>query len=472
MNFLPALMIPIYTHGISVSVYGVLEVLNRTQEVLMIILSFGLRSALVTFYQMYRDEGDRQKKIYSTAIQFLSGFGLATLLLMMAAAKPLSRVLFEASAYANAIILVLAGTYLETIFQMAVLYLQSELRSVLYVTIFTTRLILAILLNLWFVCGLRWGLTGILWATLIHTATFAVLVVAYMFRRTGFFFDWELLQDMVRFGAPLMIGGFAGFLLNNGDRYFLNIYSTRAEVGLYGLGYKIGMLPLALVLMPFQKIWGVTMVDISQRPAGSHDLGKIATYFLSACTLFTLALSLLGPYLIHLLSERSYWSAYRVIPLVGAAYVLYGWTTIMDASFYLTKRTSYKVYTLATASVVVVLLYWWLIPRYGMMGAAWATLGGFASLAALTWIFAQRIYLIHYEIGRITVLFVLAFVFYQMGVLIPITPIASGLLLRTAVVLAFPVALWGGGFVRQEERRACGEYWQTFRIRYLSGQGI
>jgi O-antigen/teichoic acid export membrane protein len=470
MNLLPALMIPIYTHRVTPSIYGVLELLNRSQEIILLILSFGLRSALLTFYQMGKATPHRQERIYSTALQFLGGFGVVSILLLMLGSRLWSQLLFGTHEYASAIVLILAGTYFEMIFQMAVLYLQSELRSVLYVAVFTTRLLLAVALNLVFVYWWRWGLMGILWATLIHTTLYAIATLIYMFRRTHLAFDRELLGEMLRFGAPLMISAFASFLLNNGDRYFLNIYCSEADVGVYGLGYKIGMLSMTLVLMPFGKIWSVTMVDISRKPNGQQELGKIATYLLLACTFSTLGFSLLGPYLIRFFSERSYWNAYQVIPVVGTAYILYSWTTIMDASFYVNKRTVFKIYSMVIAGAAVMLLYWRLIPPFGMMGAAWATLGGYAVFAVTTAFYAQRVYFIHYEIKRIATVFLIAFLCYELGKFVPIVPVSRGIVLRLAATLACPLALWVGGFLNQEERKTLGEQWQIVRLRYLKSR--
>jgi O-antigen/teichoic acid export membrane protein len=468
MNVLPALMIPIYTYRVNPSIYGVLELLNRSQDILLLILSFGLRSSLLTFYQMSSEEPERQKVVYGTALQFLCGFGFTAILLTMLGSRIWSSLLFGTRAYAAAVLLILAGTYFETVFQMAVLYLQSQLRSVLYVGVFTSRALVAIVLNLLFVYWFRWGLMGILWATVLHTAGYAIVVTLYVFRRTGFRFNGKLLGEMLRFGAPVMAGGFASFLLNNGDRYFLNHYGTAADVGLYGLGYRVGLLSMSLVLMPFLKIWSVTMVDISKKPDGPFELGRIATYLIFASTFSTLGFALLGPYLIRFFAERSYWDAYRVVPIVGAAYIFYSWTIVMDASFYVTKRTFYKMHSIFIAGAIVVLLYWWLIPRLGMMGAAWATLGGYASYAAFNAYYGQRVYRIHYQLKRITLLLVGGTVFYELGALIPITPIFRGMILRSLVTLAFPATLWLGEFVTHDERHALGEYWRTLRSRYLT----
>ena len=139
----------------------------------------------------------------------------------------------------------------------------------------------------------------------------------------------------------------------------------------------------------------------------------------------------------------------------------------MDASFYVTKRTTYKVYSVSMAGAIVTLLYWLLIPHYGMMGAAWATLGGYVAFAALTVLYAQRVYFIHYQYGRIALLFGVGILFYKVGALVPIIPVASGLLLRAVITLGFPVALWLGGFLDVSERKALVDSWYSLQSQYF-----
>ena len=469
MNLLPALMIPIYTYRITPSIYGVLELLNRSQEVLIVILSFGLGSAVATFYQMERDNPEAQKAVYSTSVQFVAVFSLIVVLCLLVLSSGISRLLFGSINYRMAVVLILISTYFEVLFQSGILYFQSELRSSLYVSIYTARSILSILLNLILVFWWRWGLMGILTATLIQTSISGIAVTAYMFQGTGFRFQRKLIGQLLSFGAPLVIGGFAMFILNNGDRYFLQSYRSSAEVGIYGIGYRLGAIGLAVVLYPFMKIWSVTMVDIARRPDGHKELGQIATYLIAACIFTNLALALFGHYLVEAIAQRSYWGADRLIPVIGLAYVFYAWTVIMDASFYVTKKTIYKIYDTTLAAGVILLLYWWLIPRYGMMGAAWATVGGFASFAGIKSFFSQRVLRIPFEFGRIGWLFAIGISLYLIGAHMPNFSVVPALVARSVVTIAFPIALWVGGFMTPKERRTVAEYWDIFRVRYLGG---
>jgi O-antigen/teichoic acid export membrane protein len=138
----------------------------------------------------------------------------------------------------------------------------------------------------------------------------------------------------------------------------------------------------------------------------------------------------------------------------------------MDASFYITKKTFYKPIILAISCVAMAAFYWYLIPHYGLMGAAWATLAGFLSYTALTALFAQRIYRIEYQLRRITSLLLLGCGLSVFGRFVSGTIPVIGLLARCALLIAFPTILWVSGFLTGGEKVAIVRYWQVLRLRF------
>jgi O-antigen/teichoic acid export membrane protein len=105
--------------------------------------------------------------------------------------------------------------------------------------------------------------------------------------------------------------------------------------------------------------------------------------------------------------------------------------------------------TLAT-TVVMILLYMLLIPAYGSMGAALATLGGFAFLAACTWVVTQRIFPVRYEGRRLALLLALGVALWLLSWALPMTLWA--LPVKGALWLSAPVLLWCTGFMSTEEK--------------------
>src|SRR5205085_9962369 len=107
--------------------------------------------------------------------------------------------------------------------------------------------------------------------------------------------------------------------------YFLNIYTSRDEVGIYGLGYRLGQISSTLVLLPFGKIWSVVMVNIAKADDGPQQLGRISSYLVAALVFVNLGVSLFAPYAIWTLAAPAYASAYVVVAPIAAAYLFYSW---------------------------------------------------------------------------------------------------------------------------------------------------
>src|SRR5689334_5972550 len=86
-------LLPLYTHCLTPSDYGVLEVLGRMAETVGTCLMFGgFRQALLTFYQQSQGETERRRVVTTT----LGLFGLTGLLgggAMLLLAGPLSGML-------------------------------------------------------------------------------------------------------------------------------------------------------------------------------------------------------------------------------------------------------------------------------------------------------------------------------------------------------------------------------------------
>jgi hypothetical protein len=98
----------------------------------------------------------------------------------------------------------------------------------------------------------------------------------------------------------------------------------------------------------------------------------------------------------------------------------------------------------------MVVLYVVLIPLYGSMGAALATLGGFAFLAVCTWLVTQRVFPVRYEYRRLTLVLGLAVWLWLPAQALPAAFWA--LPVKVLLWLLAPLLLWVSGLVSQEEK--------------------
>jgi O-antigen/teichoic acid export membrane protein len=118
----------------------------------------------------------------------------------------------------------------------------------------------------------------------------------------------------------------------------------------------------------------------------------------------------------------------------------------------ITRRTQYYPVSTAIAAAANIGLNFALIPRYGIMGAAYANGIAYAMQAALAYFFSQRFYPVTYEWGRLVRVAIAAALAYAAGSMLPPMHPILGVLLRGATVVVVMIGgLWVGGFLKPEE---------------------
>ena len=463
LNALSFVLLPLYTRRIGPADFGVLELLNRSGDILQMFLTCGLLMAALSFYQLEAIDPKRQRLVFSTALRGLviaGGLGIAVLQLFP---QTLSRVVLGNPAYGWAVRIVLVSVLCEIVFNVGLLFQQAQLRSRVFVTMTVSRLLFGVAVNLVLVLGLQWGLKGILLANLIHTGTFAVIGAAWIVKEQGFGFDRALFVEMLKMGAGILPGGIFFFMLNNADRYVMQSTRGAAELGLYALGYKIGKLGVMFVMTPFMKVWGSVMVKSAKDEDGLRQIARVATYFTIAYMTFSVALGLAGQQILHVLTPQAYWRSAGIFAPVLLAHLFFGLATITDTAFYVTKSTAIKPLLMAVGGLSSMALYLLLIPRYGMMGGALATLFGFAALAAVSWAAAYRKLPVRYEFGRMAVVVGLAAALYALGMRVAPAGVA-GLAVAVLFTLALPALLYVLPFATAEEKAFVQRMWLKAKL--------
>jgi O-antigen/teichoic acid export membrane protein len=451
MNALSFLLIPLYTRRIDPAEYGILELLNRTEGVLGLIVMGGLGLAAMAFYQLEAGNPERREKVFSTAILGIFVNGLILVCAVYPFADQISTVFFRTPAYGWAIRLFAPVIPLEVMVQLGLISLQSRFRSGSYLALSLGRFSLGIAFNLVLVYWLRAGLKGILISTLVHTAVPAILIMLFILHRARWATDFGLWKEMVRYGLPFIPGGIFMFVLSSGDRYVLTIFHGETAVGIYAISYKLGYLVTFLILTPFLKLWGPVMVELALQESGRATIGRIATLLSAAYIYVGLLVSLFSPELVRWVAVPSYYSAAAAVPVVTFAYLFWAISVVGDSVFYATKKTSVKPVILAACCVFCISWYLVLIPKFGGMGAAWATVFSFAFFAILTLRVSQRYLQVPYQYGSLMGLIAYGVGTYLLGRGIAARGFLNDYWVTALAALLFPAVLVKVGFFTSTE---------------------
>lgn len=457
-RFLAVLMLPLYTSYVSPGDYGRIEILMAAMAVAVTLLRGGANFGFIRFYFLEQDPGYRQRLVRTVfwAQMAYSTFGLVLCIVL---AHRIA-VWFGVTEHgpdlhgSGTSLVVATGVLLwanVNYAQMTNLF-RCEQRSVAFSLATLANIAVTVPLTVVLVVVYREGPLGIIVGNLSGTLVLYVVLLAYRREQLGLQFDPKLLRALNRFGFPLMGAALALWVTNFGDRLMLSKLVHTAnrldEVGQYSLANKISG-AMVLLFTAFQIAWPAFAYSIEDDGAAKRAYSYVLTYLMFVAAWVALALSLFSSWIVHTLAQKhGYWPAYTAIPALAYSSVFYAGFTVVTIATGRTRNTQFNWVAASLAAVLNFTLNLWLIPAYGMLGAAYATLAAYALLMAVRTWNAQRMYPVAYQWRRVAVLLLAAGGLTLAGELLPRSlPLAFGL------TLAYPLALGLLGFYLPAERQ-------------------
>ena len=241
-----------------------------------------------------------------------------------------------------------------------------------------------------------WSGHGLLFVTLsllVGEAVGALVLVLLTYRvaRPTPRFHAAEWARIVRVSLPLTGNTLLVTLLNKFDGLMLQAMGGLNQVGFYGAAYRLPNLfervpQLAMVtLFPIMSRLGVSD-PIRLRQVYRKMLGGLAALSVP----MVLGVMWLAPYIVRVWFGINYAPTVPLLRVVILATALV-YLAISGGNLLIAlNQTQSSLYAMAPATVVNLVLNFFWIPRYGALGAAWATVVGFGVLCALTLIMAER----------------------------------------------------------------------------------
>lgn len=393
-------MLPVYTRLLTASDYGLLQMLDMTLDVASILVSAGVTMGVMRFYFKAESERGRQE-VLGSAFLLQVGLNLLGTGALMLSAGPVWRLGLRQTGSPVLVFIAAANFTLGALAAVPLLRMQMERRAILYSLTTLGKIVLQLSLNILFLIGFRWGVRGILLSNMITSVVIGGASTAWMMRTTRLAVSRAAIRDLRRFGVPYQIATAATFILTFGDRFFLQGFRGLAAVGVYGIAYQFGFLLDSLASSPFQRAWDPLRYKLAAEARAFRDAKYNQGLFYLSLVLVTTAVGMclfVRPVL-RVMADPEFWPAASIVPVVVAAYLVQSWSGVAGFGIGVSERTKYMTYAMWLSVIVVIAFYALLIPRFGAMGAAVATLLAFVVRFGLLYRFSQRLWPITYRWG-------------------------------------------------------------------------
>jgi len=435
------ILLPLYTAFFTVEEYGRLGLLLVTIIVISQSLVLGQSLSIIRYNNTTDDLNKRRSILFTITLLILTVvmvFVLATNFILPQISTlfgdiELFQPLIEISIYIIVFI---------TLNNLFLSKLRAEDKSVLFTFSGIFKIIVMIALNIYLIVYRKFGIEGVLYAQLAGEAIQTVIIMPHILGQLKFKFEYKILVPTLKFGFPLIFSAMAINLLNGSDRYLINFLANETVLGLYELGYKVAGVVNMFVIMPFGFALMPLAYKLYKKENDKIYYIKIKTYAAFIFVWSGLALSLFSREIVMIFAaDQSYYQAFEVVPLIVLAYVFYGISMISSLGMHLTGNNKFAAYITLFCASLNIGLNFWLIPIFGMMGAAFNTVIAFIFLDIFSNIASNRYFKIQYEYFKLFRLILLGILTFIISLVVSDYELLISVLFKSILILFFPIAI-------------------------------
>ena len=434
------ILLPINTRFLTPADYGVLELLEQITTVVSILLGMQLSASLGFFY-FEKDSPDARNRAASTSLIGALLVGVIPSVVGLMFAHPLSRLIFGQVDSQLLLRISFAFLPLSFVLEAAFSWVRIANKPGVFATASFLRLGIVIVSTIILVAGFKLGVMGVLISSIVAITGVACVLSLYFVRQVPLSFDWHLFLRMLRFSLPLSLGSVAMFIIHFGDRFILPHYRPFAELGIYGIAYKIGML-MSLAYGAFHTYWSAQVFAVAKRDDADIVIPRIFTYVLLMLSLGALALTVFCRPVIQILTTPQFQGAAILAPLIIGAYYIRSLSEFFRCFFLVEGHPEYEAVCNWIGAAVCLAGYFILIPRYGMWGAATATAITFVVMAVIAIGWSYRLRPRRFEGARIAKIVVVSASLAAFHLALPVESLMLGILRGILLVLALPIILY------------------------------
>jgi O-antigen/teichoic acid export membrane protein len=179
-------------------------------------------------------------------------------------------------------------------------------------------------------------------------------------------------------GAGLIKIGLAGvvtapiyWLLSSSDRWFLQYYHGAEAVGVYSIGYSVGIVGMMINIAVITVWLPEAAREYEQDPKRARvTLGRLMSRLLVVMALIWLVVAAAGGDIVRWLANERFHAAADYVPYIAGGVFFYGVLRLADTGLLIAKQLNSAILWWLAGGVVCTLFNVAMVPRYGGVGAA------------------------------------------------------------------------------------------------------
>ncbi len=397
------LLVPVLTRVLVPQQYGVADLVTAYSASALLVLVFGMDSALARFFY---EQPDREARIRMASSSFVWRVALGGTVAVLIAlfAGPIAERLLGGAVYAK----YLRIGALTLPFTLLGLFANDVLRVTFqpwkFIALNVSQTVFVGGFTLFFVLERKLGVAGVLYGKLIGDAFAATLGVILCRHSLKPRFSRTLLKRMLAFGAPLVPVSIAYGVIGFVDREALQRTTSLEAVGIYGVAMKFFAV-ITMGVQAFNLAFGPFAYARAKDPDAPRLYARVIALYVALASLGALLVGVFAPAIVGVLATARYADAARPALWLAFAAVAQGAYSVVTLGLTLSLRTTWLGFIAGAAALVAVIANQLLTPRLGAEGAAMSTFLAHTASSVFAYLAAQRVMPFPYRGARLAALF-------------------------------------------------------------------
>lgn len=195
--------------------------------------------------------------------------------------------------------------------------------------------------------------------------------VYFMIKQGRTFYNKKYWKYSITFSIPIVFHALASLILNQSDRVMLQYYISNEIVGIYSVGFTLANM-LFIVWGAFNTTW-VPFYYEDMKNKNIKIISKRTNNYLFLYTMLVIGFVFVSPEILIIFAGEEYSSVGGIIPIMALGfYFIFLYSFPINYKYYTGNTKSIAFGTIVT-SIVNIVLNFYFIPTYQMLGASIAT---------------------------------------------------------------------------------------------------
>lgn len=432
VNFI---LLPVYSNLISIEQFGIYSLLMSVYAIAAVFYQLGMISSFTNFYLKESDE-QKRKIVFSSMVNAILLLGGVLTVIIIVLSKFLSQKILGSHDYYLLIDFLFIALFIDTVSAVILQLFKTLEQSKRVFMYMLVAAILSFILNILLVYKLKTGINGIIIAHLVSTAAVFFLLLIPIRKIYSPSIDKKVIKEIILFSLPLFLSGLFASGVDVIDRFIIDFFLGKKQVGEYSFAYRIAMITNIFVIS-FRAAWTPYALNRYHQKDYKDSFGKTFLKLLSAGILLLLIVSFFAEDLFKIqINEKYLFNPQYKGGLIILPYVILGYIFSSVAAFYsvypfVSGKSYHFLISDGIGLIANVVFNIILIPQLGILGAGISTCISFMIISFYLFVISKNKIEVDYQKKENLII-----------ALVGISCVVLGLLVNDSIVQLVLVALF------------------------------